>query len=76
MIRRGAAVPVFRVGDRIRNLRGVHGTRRAAQVIIEAWRKHHNAVRPDSSLDYLTLYEFKQHHPPIHDHPTRAIPQE
>ena len=51
-------------------------TRREAQVIIEAWRQHYNAVRPHSSLDYLTPHEFKQHHPPIHDHPTRAISQE
>ena len=51
-------------------------TRCEAQVIIEAWRKHYNAVRPHSSLDYLTPHEFKQHHPPIHDHPTRAISQE
>lgn len=39
-------------------------TRREAQVIIEAWRKHYNAVRPHSSLDYLTPYELKQHHLP------------
>lgn len=51
-------------------------SRREAQVIIEAWRKHYNAVRPHSSLDYLTPYEFKQHHPPKHDHPNRAISQE
>ncbi len=50
--------------------------RREAQVIIEAWRRHFNAVRPHSSLAYLTPQEFKQHHPPIHDHPTRAISQE
>ena len=51
-------------------------SRREAQVIIEAWRRRYNAVRPHSSLDYLTPHEFKQHHPPIHDHPTPAIPQE
>ena len=34
-------------------------TRREAQVIIEAWRKHYNAVRPHSSIDYLTPHEFK-----------------
>ena len=51
-------------------------SRREAQVIIEAWRRHYNAVRPHSSLAYSTPYEFKQHHPTIHDHPTRAIPQE
>jgi putative transposase len=51
-------------------------TRREAQVIIEAWRKHYNMVRPHSSLDYLTPQEFKQHHPSIHAYPTRAISQE
>ena len=51
-------------------------TRRETQVVIEAWRKHYNAVRPHSSLDYLTPYEFKQHHSSIHNHPTRAISQE
>lgn len=50
-------------------------TRREAQVIIEVWRQHYNAVRPHSSLDYLTPHEFKQHHPPIHDLPNRAILQ-
>jgi putative transposase len=28
--------------------------RREAAVVIEEWRKHYNAVRPHSSLDYLT----------------------
>ncbi len=51
-------------------------TRRKAQVIIEVWRNHFNAVRPHSSLDYLTPYEFEQQHPTMHDHPTRAISQE
>ena len=51
-------------------------TRREAKVIIEAWRQHYNAVRPHSSLGYFTPHEFKQHHPPIQDHPPRAIPQE
>jgi putative transposase len=51
-------------------------TRREAQVIIEAWRRHYNAVRPHQSLGYLTPFEFKQHHSSIHDHPTRAISQE
>jgi putative transposase len=50
-------------------------TRREAQVIIEAWRQHYNAVRPHSSLDYLTPHEFKLHHP-VHEHPNRAISQE
>jgi putative transposase len=35
-------------------------SRREAQVVIEAWRQHYNAVRPHSSLDYLTPNEFKQ----------------
>jgi putative transposase len=35
-------------------------SRREAAVIIEAWRRHYNAVRPHSSLDYLTPNEFKQ----------------
>lgn len=51
-------------------------TRREAQVIIEAWRRHYNTVRPHSSLGYLTPHEFKRDHPPIHDHPNRAISQE
>ena len=51
-------------------------TRREAKVIIEAWRQHYNAVRPHSSLGYLTPHEFKQHHPLIQDQPPRAIPQE
>ena len=50
-------------------------TRREAQVIIEAWRRHFNTVRPHSSLAYLTPHEFKLHHP-IHDHPNRAVSQE
>ena len=50
-------------------------TRREAQVIIEAWRKHYNAVRPHSSIDYLTPHEFKQHHPPIQTVQPRAISQ-
>jgi putative transposase len=29
-----------------------------AKVIIEAWRRHYNEVRPHSSLDYLTPNEF------------------
>jgi putative transposase len=38
-------------------------SRREAKVIIETWRRHYNEVRPHSSLDYLTPYEFKQQHP-------------
>jgi len=33
-------------------------SRAEAKVIIEAWRRHYNAVRPHSSLDYLTPNEF------------------
>lgn len=32
--------------------------RAQAKVVIEAWRKHFNEVRPHSSLDYLTPAEF------------------
>lgn len=34
-------------------------SRAEAKVIIESWRLHYNAVRPHSSLDYLTPNEFK-----------------
>lgn len=34
-------------------------SRREAKVLIEMWRKHYNAVRPHSSLAYLTPNEFK-----------------
>ena len=34
-------------------------TRREAQVIIEAWRQHYNAVRPHSSLNYLTPFRVQ-----------------
>ena len=33
-------------------------SRAQAKVVIEAWRKHFNEVRPHSSLDYLTPAEF------------------
>tara|TARA_R110000787_G_scaffold15088_25_gene46522 strand:- start:7296 stop:8012 length:717 start_codon:yes stop_codon:yes gene_type:complete len=32
---------------------------RVAKAIIEGCRQHYNTVRPHSSLDYLTLHEFK-----------------
>jgi putative transposase len=48
-------------------------SREEARVVIEAWRRHYNAVRPHSSLSYLTPLEFKQHHHPI---PNRAVLQE
>ncbi|MEZ2352700.1 integrase core domain-containing protein, partial [Caballeronia sp. RCC_10] len=31
-----------------------------AKVVIEQWRRHYNAIRPHSSLAYLTPNEFKQ----------------
>lgn len=34
-------------------------SRQEAKVIIESWRRHYNAVRPHSSLGYLTPHEFK-----------------
>jgi putative transposase len=34
-------------------------TRAEATVLIEAWRRHYNEVRPHSSLGYLTPQEFK-----------------
>ncbi len=48
-------------------------SRAEAAVVIEAWRQHYNAVRPHSSLAYLTPIEFKQHHQPITN---RAVLQE
>ena len=40
-------------------------SRAEAKVVIEAWRLHFNAIRPHSSLNYLTPLEFKQQHHPI-----------
>lgn len=34
-------------------------SREEAKVMIESWRRHYNAVRPHSSLDYLTPNELK-----------------
>jgi putative transposase len=48
-------------------------SRAEARVVIENWRRHYNAVRPHSSLAYLTPHEFKQQHPPL---PNRALFQE
>jgi len=48
-------------------------SRAEARVVIENWRRHYNAVRPHSSLAYLTPNEFKQQHPPL---PNRAVFQE
>src|SRR5262245_33363985 len=33
-------------------------SRAEAKVVIECWRRHYNAVRPHSSLGYLTPEEF------------------
>jgi putative transposase len=33
-------------------------SRAEAKVVIESWRRHYNAVRPHSSLGYLTPAEF------------------
>jgi putative transposase len=48
-------------------------SRREASVVIEAWRRHYNTVRPHNSLDYLTPHEFKQQN---HSTPNRAVLQE
>jgi len=37
-------------------------SRSEATPLIEGWRKHYNAVRPHSSLEYLTPREFKKRH--------------
>ena len=34
-------------------------TRREAAATIEIWRQHYNAVRPHSSLGYVTPNEFR-----------------
>jgi len=43
-------------------------------VVIESWRQHYNAVRPHSSLGYLTPNEFKQRQQSAT--PNRAVLQE
>ena len=48
-------------------------SRAEAKVVIESWRHHYNAVRPHSSINYLTPHEFKQQHHPT---PNRAVLQE
>ena len=48
-------------------------SRTEARVVIENWRRHYNAVRPHSSLQYLTPLEFKRQH---HPSPNRAVFQE
>jgi putative transposase len=47
-------------------------SRTEARVVIENWRRHYNAVRPHSSLNYLTPNAFKQQH---HPSPNRAVLQ-
>ena len=48
-------------------------SRAEAKVVIETWRLHFNAIRPQGSLNYLTPLEFKQQH---HLVPNRAVFQE
>ena len=48
-------------------------SRAETKVVIETWRLHFKAIRPHSSLNYLTPFEFKQQHHPI---PNRAVLQE
>ncbi len=42
-------------------------TRAEAAAIIETWRQHYNAVRPHSSLGYLTPIEFRAKHMSNHN---------
>jgi len=48
-------------------------TRTEAKVVIEQWRRHYNAIRPHSSLAYLTPDEFKQQY--CSTEATEAVPQ-
>jgi putative transposase len=41
-------------------------TRPEATVLIEAWRRHYNEVRPHSSLGYQTPAEFKSQIKSVH----------
>ncbi len=45
-------------------------SRAEAKVVIETRRLHFNAVRPHSSLNYLTPLEFKQQHHPVPNQPS------
>jgi putative transposase len=47
-------------------------TRPEATVLIETWRSHYNAVRPHSSLGYLTPNEFKQKQQSVQPQPREA----
>jgi putative transposase len=40
-------------------------SRAEARVVVEIWRRHYNAVRPHSSLDYRTPLEFRRHYESI-----------
>jgi len=44
-------------------------SRAEAKVVIECWRRHYNAVRPHSSLGYLTPEEFVAKHRQTTDDP-------
>ena len=74
----GAGIPTLGVhrshrlwGDECLSLEWFR-SRAEAAVVIETWRRHYNAVRPHSSINYLTPHEFKQQHHPI---PNRAVPK-
>lgn len=40
--------------------------RSEAAILIEAWRRHYNSVRPHSSINYMTPNEFKRQRPTTH----------
>lgn len=48
-------------------------SRKEDAVVVQAWRHHHNTVRPHGRLDSLTPHGFKQHNQTI---PDRAARQE
>ncbi len=61
------ATPAYQIATRtalkvLRNLQCLNmewfRSRSEAKVIIEAWRKQYNQIRPHSSLEYLTPNEF------------------
>ena len=47
-------------------------TRPEATVLIETWRGHYNAIRPHSSLGYLTPNEFNQKQQSVQPQPREA----